>query len=368
MSASFQPLAGVKIVDLSHVIAGPLATFQLAQMGADVLKIESPDGGDVMRRGAKGAKSFVTLNAGKRKATIDFGTAEGRDRIIALVRDADVFVDNLRPGVLEAKGLGYRALLAVNPRLVYCSISGYGRAPEGNAAARALSQRPAYDHVVQVATGMTLATGEAGAPPTKIGFPLIDAATAMVATTAILAGLRERDRTGKGLLLDVSMAGAALQLMYPVTCEALTDGTEPARTGNQAFSGSPGADVFQAADGWIGMAANTPAQFGRLLEVLDLAHIARDPALFEPSSDPKAQGFVRTLDVAAVKAHLRAAIARFAAADLETKLSASGVPAARARTVPEFTREAEAVGLLAPLDLVDEGVAVRTPGLGFKVG
>lgn len=363
MQEKFSPLEGIKVVDLSHVIAGPFCTFQLAQMGAEVLKIEHIDGGDVMRRSAKGAKAFAALNAGKRKLRLDIAAAEDRQRIVALVSDADVFVDNLRPGVLEARGLGYAALKAVNPRLIYCSISGFGRAsrPVG---------RPAYDHVVQAATGMTLATGNEGDPPAKIAFPLIDIAAGILGALAIVSALRERDRTGRGLLLDVSLASAALQLMYPMTCEALTDGVLPVRTGTQAFSGSPAADLFATRNGgWIAIAANTPRQFASLLEVLGLAHLGRDPMLFEPALDPLAPaGFLRAKDPGAIKAALRACFASLDAAEVEARLISARVPAARVRTLPEFAREADQAGTIAARTLEDEGATVRSPGLGFKVG
>ena len=359
---TFRPLEGIRIVDVSHVIAGPFATFQLAQMGAEVLKIEHINGGDVMRRSAKGPKAFAALNAGKKKIRLDIDATADRERIIMLVRDADVFVDNLRPGVLETRGLGYEALKAVNPGIIYCSISGFGRSGGSGG-------RPAYDHVVQAATGMTMATGNEGDPPTKIGFPLIDIGAGMLAALAIVSALRERDRTGQGMLLDVSLASAALQLMYPMTCEALTDGIEPVRAGNQAFSGSPAADLFATRDGgWVALAPNTPKQFASLLEVLDLAHLARDPTLFELPLDPDAPAaFLRAKDPNSIKAALRSRIANLDGAEIEARLTAARVPAAQVKTLAEFAREADQAGTLETLTLEDEGVSVRSPGLGFKV-
>jgi crotonobetainyl-CoA:carnitine CoA-transferase CaiB-like acyl-CoA transferase len=362
MTPTFRPLDGITVVDISHVIAGPFATFHLAQLGADVLKIENVNGGDVMRRGARGAKAFAALNAGKRKMRMDISSATDRDRIIELTRTADVFVDNLRPGVLEARGLGWSAMKAVNPRLIYCSISGFGRDGEGTG-------RPAYDHVVQAATGMTLICGEEGDPPVKISFPLIDAASGMIAAMAVLAALRERDRVGHGMLIDVSMAGAALQLMYPLTCDALTEGLVPKRAGNQAPSGSPAADVFATADGGhLAIAGNTPRQFLALLDVLGIAALARDPALFDTPPDADAPaGFLNSKNPAAIKSALRARIAEFDAGDLEARLIAAKVPAARVRALPEFAREADRSGAIAAVDLEDEGTRVRSPGLGFRV-
>lgn len=356
----FHPLAGIKVVDVSHVIAGPFATLHLAQMGAEVTKIENINGGDVMRRNARGPKAFVALNAGKAKLQLDITREEGRQRILELAKAADIFVDNLRPGVLEGKGLGFEAVKAINPRIVYCSISGFGRNASG---------RPAYDHVVQAATGMTLATGNAGDPPTKIGFPLIDAGAGIIAALAIVAGLRERDRTGAGLLIDVSMAGAALQLMYPMTCEALTDGVVPTRTGNQAFSGSPSADVFATRDGgWIALAANTPRQLVVLLDELGLGSMARDPTVFaEPLDASGPAAMVRARDAGAVKRAISQRIAALDGAELEARLVALKVPAARVRSLPEFAGAAAEAGLLPVVTLEDEGITVKAPGLGFQV-
>lgn len=360
MPPGFQPLARVKVVDVSHVIAGPFATWLLAQMGADVLKVENVNGGDVMRRGARGMKAFVALNGGKRKIRLDITRAEDHARIVDLARTADVFVDNLRPGVLDRHGLGYEALRVINGRLVYCSISGFGRAAAG---------RPAYDHVVQAATGMTLASGNADDPPTKIGFPVIDAGAGMLAALAIVSGLRQRDSTGQGMLLDVSMAGAALQLMYPAACDALTDDINPPRAGSQASSGSPAADLFRTRDdAWIALAPNTPRQFMRLLEVLGLGHLAHDRTVFDVPPDPDAPAaFLRAKDPAALKSTLRQRIAQFDSADLETRLVAATVPASRVNSLVDFTRVAERDGLIHPVVLEDEGVTVRSPGIGFRV-
>lgn len=358
MHTAFRPLEGIRVVDVSHVIAGPFATFHLAQMGADVLKIESP-AGDVMRRGTRGLEAFVALNAGKRKMRLDLRSPEGQARIMAEIRGADVFVDNLRPGSATRLGLGWQALKAANPRLVYCSISGFGRD----------TARPAYDHVVQAATGMTLASGSEGGPPSKVGFPLIDTGAGIIAALAIVAGLRERDRLGHGMLLDVSMAGAALQLMYPLTCEALTNGTRPVRQGSQAFSGSPAADLFATRDGGqIALAANTPRQFLALLDVLGIAEIARDPALFaSPLTADAPAAFLNARDPAAVKAHLGARTREHDGPDLEQRLTAAKVPAAVVKALDEFAREAAAAGHLATTVLDDEGMRVVSTGLGFKV-
>ena len=197
----FKPLAGVRVLDFTHVIAGPLATFYMARMGAEVIKVENRRVGDVMRRG-KGLPAFVAMNAGKQCMSLDLADAADRERALALALESDVLVDSLRPGALDRYGLGEAELRAANPKLIYCSISGWGRQGPWQG-------RPAYDHVIQAATGMMLMAGHEGEPPIKTGFPVVDAGTGITAALAIIAALRERDTSGHGRYLDVSMTAAA---------------------------------------------------------------------------------------------------------------------------------------------------------------
>ncbi|MBS0320696.1 MAG: CoA transferase [Proteobacteria bacterium] len=357
--AQVQPLRGVRVVDFSHVIAGPFATFHLAQLGAHVTKIEKPGGGDVMRRTPSGARAFTALNAGKTMRAIDIATDAGRAEVLALVHAADVMVDNYRPGVLARHGLGYDAVRAVKPDIIYCAISGYGygepsRTPHG-----------AYDHVIQALTGMTMMGGEEGGPPVKTGFPVVDAATGIIGALAVVTALRERDRSGEGCFLDVSMWASALQLMYPFACETLTAGSEIRRVGNKGYSGSPAADILACRDGWVALGANTPAQVMRLTQALGI-----DPAEVTPllESDPgDGPAFARARDPDAFRRLLASRVAVHAAADLEQRLNALGVPAARVRTLREFTQEAVATKLLAPTVLGDGDAQAITPGLGWTV-
>lgn len=357
----FQPLAGVRVLDFSHVIAGPFATLLLSQLGAEVTKVEGIDG-DVMRRTERGRQGFVALNAGKRKITLDLSTEDGLRQAHALACASDIVVDNLRPGVLERFGLGYAALHGTHPGVIYCSISGFGRgAPEWQ-------HRPAYDHVVQAMTGMAWMGGKEGDPPVKTGFPVVDSATGVLAALAVLAALRERDRSGQGMLVDVSMVGAGMQLMYPMTCDALTSGSTPPRVGNQGYSGSPAADFFPTRDGWLAIGANTPRQLMSLLHALDLEHLATDTALFAtPPDTEQPAAFVRALDPAGLKRALTEVISQHDGATLEARLNASNVPAARLRTIAEFASEACALGCLDATTLQDDGIAVQSPGRGFGV-
>lgn len=352
-------LTDVRVLDFSHVIAGPFATFHLAKMGAEVLKVERPGGGDVMRRTASGLRAFTALNDGKHPLECDFDTPQGQARLLELAREADVLVDNYRPGVLERRGLGYDAVRAINPRIVYCAISGYGHADAG------LRGRGAYDHVMQALTGMTMMGGEPGDPPRKVGFPVIDAATGILAALAIVSALRERDRTGEGCFLDVSMWAGALQLMYTFACEALSTGEDAARVGNRGFSGSPAADTFACSDGWLAIGANTPDQVDRLLETLGVPGGAA-AHLTAPDHDDGPR-FAQARDALGFRALLAAHFAQRPAEVWERLLNDAGVPAARVRTLSEFTREAVERGLLQPHALGSGHGAALSPGLGWRV-
>lgn len=362
MGAAADPLhdalQGVRVLDFSHVIAGPFATLHLAQLGAQVTKVERPGGGDVMRRTASGLRAFSALNAGKDVLECDIGTPDGLALMLTLAREADVLVDNYRPGVLERKGLGYDAVRALNPRIVYCAISGYGHA---DAARR---ERGAYDHVIQALTGITMLAGEEGDPPLKIGFPVVDAATGILGALAIVAALRERDRSGRGCFLDVSMWSSALQLMYPFACETLTTGQEIARVGNKGFSGSPAADTLRCRDGWLAIGANTPAMVARLLQVLGVPE-GDAGALLEPDIGDGPR-FARARDPQRFRAVLAQHLAQRDAAEWEQLLNDAGVPAARVRTLREFTQEAVQSGLLQPCALGEGEAQALTPGLGWR--
>jgi crotonobetainyl-CoA:carnitine CoA-transferase CaiB-like acyl-CoA transferase len=352
-------LRGVRVLDFSHVIAGPFATLHLAQLGADVTKVEQPGGGDVMRRTPSGTRAFTALNAGKRIREIDLAADGGREEVLALARDTDVLVDNYRPGVLQRHGLGYEHVRAINPRVVYCAISGYGYADP------ARTPFGAYDHVIQALTGMTMLAGTEGDPPLKTGFPVVDAATGIIGALAIVTALRDRDRTGAGCFLDVSMWASAVQLMYPFACETLTSGEEIPRVGNKGYSGSPAADTFACRDGWLAIGANTREHIARLMQVLGVP-----PADVEPLLEPEAEGgtaFARARDPHAFRALLARSVSGHAASDLEQRLNVAGVPAARVRTVRQFVQEAVETGMMEPVVLGTGDDCAATPGLGWRV-
>lgn len=355
----FQPLANVKVLDFSHVIAGPMATFYLRQFGASVQKIEMRSGGDVMR--SSKPETFVALNAGKQSLSMDLQNPDDLAQLIEMAGLADVVVDSLRPGVLDKFGLGPDPLRTTNPRLVYCTVSGYGR--RGSWA-----NRPAYDHVIQAATGMTMLAGTEGDGPIKTGFPVVDAASGILAALAIVAALHERDQTGLGRYIDVAMSAAAMQLMYPIACTALTRGTVPERIGNRGYSLSPAADMFQTQDGWIAIGANTPRQFMALLKVLHLESIASDSRIFEqPLSENAPSSFLRAKDPELLRRLMSEAFAGQSAVELEEKCAAVNVAAAKVRTLAEFTDLAKRNDSLGLFEMTSNGISIISPGLGFRV-
>lgn len=351
------PLLGIQVVDFSHVIAGPFATFYLAQLGAKVTKVEGPGRSDMMRSMRSGESAFESLNSGKNFAQIDITTPAGRRSALEMAASADVFVDNYRPGILDRHGLGYAEVRAINSRIIYCAISGYGQSSPG------VGQRGAYDHVIQGLTGMAMLAGADGDPPVKVGFPAVDTITGILAAFAVVSALRERDRTDLGCMLDISMWGAALQLMYPLVCDSLNNGTRPERIGNQGYSGSPAADIFRCCDGWIAVGANTQAQLVKLTEALGIA-----PALLDGLFDVNAgevNGIVQTVNAKHLKQLLSDAMVGASATELEDRLNQAGVPAARVRSVHEFVDEYRHRGLLQPLEL--GAGPTLTPGLGWKI-
>jgi crotonobetainyl-CoA:carnitine CoA-transferase CaiB-like acyl-CoA transferase len=353
LTAMARALEGVRVVDLSHVIAGPLASFYLAQLGAEVIKVEPPQG-EVMRPNP----GFAAMNAGKRSLALDIRTEAGAAAVRALAQTADVFIENYRPGVVARYGLDERSIRALKSDIVYCSISGYGQ--QGQWAGRG-----AYDHVVQALTGMMLANGDdPGAPPVKVGFPVIDVAVGMLSALAIVASLRRRERDGKGEYVDASMVQAALALMYPFTSACLTTGKSPERLGNRGYSGSPTADTYECADGWLATAANTPAQFRKFTRVLGVESLCEDPrGLDLEAFNAPNGGFVVARDFEYLREKFRAALRNRGAAQMEAALNAVGVPAARVRTLGEFLAEAPGRVTLPVFDLG----GVKTAGLGFAL-
>lgn len=271
------PLAGVRVLDLSRVLAGPLCTMVLGDLGADVLKVERPGAGDDTRTwgppwadGADGRESayYLCVNRNKRSVAIDLKADEGRDLVRRLARGADVVVENFAPGMLDGWGLGYDALAAENPRLVFCSITGYGSdGPEAG--------RPGYDFAVQARAGWMAVTGDPSGAPTKAGVAIVDVLTGQNAAIAVLAALRERDVSGRGQRVEVSLFDTAVAGLINVTQAALVTGREPARYGNAHPTIVP-YQAFEGADRTFVVAVGNDAQWRKLCAAIGAEDLAAD--------------------------------------------------------------------------------------------
>ncbi len=341
-----QPLAALRVAEFSHVVAGPFAGLQLQQLGARVVKVEPPAGGDYLGKLAHGQRAYAALNGAKTLRRIDLKSDAGRAEALALVQASDVLIDSFRPGALARCGLAYEALAAANPGLVYCSISGYG-SQQG-----ALATLGAYDHVMQALSGIALQTGNEGDPPIKVGFPLVDTAVGLLALNAILAALLQRAQTGLGQYLEISMWRAALQLMYPMACELLSTRVESPRVGNGGYTGSPGASFFECADGWLALGANTPQQLARAAAALGLQ-----------APDWRAETATFPSPQTVFGEQLKAGLRGLAVADAQAAMHAHDVPVAAVLTLNQFLIHAREQGLLEP---VSAGGDVLAPGLGWR--
>src|SRR5437764_11862476 len=266
------PLEGIRVVDLSRVLAGPYCAMLLADLGADVVKVERPGEGDETRTwgppyAGGEAAYFLAVNRSKRSVAVDLKQPEGRALVLDLCAQADVVLENFRPGAAERLGLDAAAVHDRNPAVVYCSITGFGK--------RGPRDRPGYDFVVQAESGLMAITGEPDGPPTKIGVALVDVLTGLNAAVAILAALRRRDLGGTGERIEISLLDSALAALVNVAQNALVTGEEPGRFGNAHPSIAP-YQPFRAADGWVAVAAANDGLFARLCEVLGRSELARD--------------------------------------------------------------------------------------------
>lgn len=357
----FKPLSGLRVVDLTQVLAGPYAAYQLALMGAEVIKVETPQTGDWGRvRGdlpetnALGmGLTYLTQNANKKSVTLDLKSPEGLEAMKRLIASADVFLENFRPGAIERLGLSYDVVRELKPGIVYCSISAFGQ--DG-----AFRHRPAYDHVIQGMCGIMRTTGTEQTGPTKVGSPFIDYATGLNAAFAITAGLHEVKRTGESVHLDVAMLDTSMLLMASLMTSHLTADWMPRPAGNEAWSMSPSSGAFETADGLLMIAANNDKQFRALCKGLDREDILSDPRWADPAT--------RARNAPALRAELVRIFLSDRAAHWEALLDAAGVPAARVRSLDETLAEPHlrTRRIAAALPWEHGKGALHLPTLGFK--
>ena len=355
-----KPLDGVRVLDLTNVLAGPFCCHQLAHMGADVIKVEAPGRGDLARQlgadpelNAKGmGVSFLAQNAGKKSVTVNFKHPDGKALFLRLVETADVVVENFRPGVMDRLGLGYETLKARKPDLIYCAISGFGQ--DGPWV-----DRPAYDQIVQGVSGVMSITGDVDSAPLRVGYPVADTVGGMTAAFAVAAALNARPR---GAVIDCSMLESVLATMGWVVSNHVIAGVEQSANGNENPTSAP-SGAFQTRDGLVNIAANKDEQWVLLTDFLGLSDL-REHADYKTREDRKRNRM-------ALKAEIEAALATRSARDLARDLNAIGVPAGAVMSVPEvlahpqvadrglMTHYADVPGVGRDIDVVNTGVKVN---------
>jgi crotonobetainyl-CoA:carnitine CoA-transferase CaiB-like acyl-CoA transferase len=332
--ASLQPLRGVRVVDLSRVLAGPYCTMVLADLGADVVKVERPEGGDETRSwgppfAGGEAAYYLSVNRGKRSCAIDLSQPEGRELALELCAGADAVIENFKVGGADRLGVGYEAVRARNPRVVYCSITGFGseREPPG---------RPGYDFVAQAESGLMSINGPADGPPYKVGVAVVDVLAGLHAAAAILAGLHG----GEGARIEVPLLDSGLAGLVNVAQNALVTGAEPARYGNAHPNIVP-YEAFETASGQIAIAAANDGLFGALCAALGVAELAADARF--ASNAARVEHRAELIPLLARRLRERPA------EEWIEQLDAAGVPVGKVRTVPEALAAAAAAGRPATL-------------------
>jgi formyl-CoA transferase len=362
--AQSAPLSDTRVIDVSRFVAGPLCTFFLASMGADVIAIESPTP-SVSRRlpplagpegGARddyvdGALSmpFLKRARGKRSVALDIRRPEGQGLVRRLVARSDVFIENSKPGTMAEFGLGHDALRAAHPRLVACAISGYGQRD---------TERPAMDVIVQAVSGAMAKTGFPDGPPLRAGITIADHTTATFAALGIVAALRQRDHSGVGQLVDVSMLDVLTSLVFDEPVDHYAAAGVPVRTGNADARGAP-INSYRCADGWVAVTCTSDAQFDRLCEVMG------EPTLRERFPNIRS----RALHAQEIDAAIEAWTTTRAARDVEAAFVRIGFPAGRVRD-PVEAADDPAVrerSLLEPLRHPDAPAAEPSGFLGARL-
>jgi CoA:oxalate CoA-transferase len=341
-------LAGLRVLDLTNVLAGPFCCYQLAQLGAEVIKIETPGTGDLARqlgadpelnRRLMGA-SFLAQNAGKRSITLNLKNDKAREAFRRLVKTSDVVVENFRPGVMDRLELGYERLKAIKPDLIYCAISGFGQ--DGP-----LRLNPAYDQIIQGLSGVMSVTGDAQSAPLRVGYPVADTMGGITAAYAISAALFRRERSGEGEFIDVSMLESTLVAMGWVVSNWLIAGVRPQPLGNENMTASP-SGTFRTGAGLLNIAANQQQQFEALCKLIGRPELATDPR-FAGREDRKRHR-------AELNIEIEQALAARSAADWSALMNKSGVPAGEVLDVPAVLEHPQIVerALLSTFDDVPE--------------
>ncbi len=346
------PLEGLRVIELARILAGPWAGQTLADLGAEVIKVEAPEGDDTRRWGPpflerdgdRSAAYFHCCNRGKKSITCDFRTPEGQETVRRLVAGADVVIENFKVGGLAKYGLDYESLRQVNPRLIYCSITGFGQ--DGPYAHRA-----GYDFIIQGMAGLMSVTGEAAGQPQKVGVAVTDVFTGIYAATAILAAVVQRGTTGQGQQIDMALMDVATGIMANQAMNFLATGTAPRKMGNAHPNLAPYA-VFDCADGWIIIATGNDGQYRKLCGILGLHDMAEAPDFLTNAS--------RVANRAALTDRLTAATRTWTKDALLAACEAEGVPAGPINDLAEVFADPQVVARKIQIE-VDGIPGVRTP-------
>jgi CoA:oxalate CoA-transferase len=353
------PLSGIRVLDVTNVLAGPFCSYQLVLMGAEVIKIEQPGTGDLARRlGADPAAaarlmgaSFVAVNAGKQSVTLNLKDGEAKRIFQQLAVEAHVVIENFRPGVMKRLGLDYDVLSKINPRLVYCAVSGFGQ--DGP-----LASRPAYDQVIQGMSGVMSVTGDQRSAPLRVGYPVCDTVGGMTAAFAICAALVEALTRGRGRMVDVSMLESTLATMGWVVSNYLNAGTVPKPIGNENFTAAP-SGTFHTADGLLNIAANETYQYEKLCDLLGRPDLKTDARFADRD--------IRKGNRDAINREIQQVLLTRGAAEWEQLMIEAGVPAGRVLSVPEILAHPHVTGrrFITKFDQ-SEGAQILTGG-GFRL-
>jgi CoA:oxalate CoA-transferase len=270
-------LEGIRVLDMTNVLAGPFATLHLALAGADVVKIENPDGGDLARKLGNVpdlndqlmGTSFLAQNANKKSLTLNLKEDAAKEIFRRLIKTGDVLVENFRPGVMERLGFSYKVLREINPRLIYCAISGFGQSGPD-------AFKPAYDQIVQGLSGVMAINGDERLNPLRCGFPVCDTVGGLNAAFAIMGALYHRERSGKGQFIDIALLDSIMPLLGWVAANWLIGGKPPQLLGNDNMTAAP-SGTFVTADGYVNIAANQQEQWENVCEVLNVPELKTDP-------------------------------------------------------------------------------------------
>ncbi len=350
------PLEGVRVLDLTRVLAGPFCTMMMADLGAEVVKVEVPGTGDDSRGFGpfKDGKSlyYITINRGKKSVALDLKKEEGRALLLKLARKSDILVENFRPGTMEKLGLGWDVLKKENPRLIYAAVSGFGHSGPD-------SRKPAYDILVQARGGMMSITGWPSSPPTRVGMSTGDITAALFGASGILAALYEREKTGTGQKVDVAMLDCQLAILENALVRYQVEGKAPAPLGTRHPTITP-FQAFRASDAWFVVAVGNDSLWKTFCDALDRPDLLADPR-FATNGD-------RTKNIADLSPELERVFARRKAAEWIALLEGAGVPSAPVNSVDKVMQDPQLLARNMLVTVEDRDVGTVTiPGNPIKM-